>query len=153
MPTKKRIRGNPLPIIMEKHPNNYKGYPFITLIQYRDQDFLSIIDNTTNKMINAYVLDLCGPTGVDEEQIIDIASNWYYTTENKYPISFEFSKLGLSDIVKCIYKSFAVGFVTRVIGPLPQFDMSEVKSVKRRKRKPILSNIACINAKDKKLKL
>lgn len=139
--SKKRIRGNPLPLIVEKHPPEYEGYPFITLIQYRDQNLLAIVDNTTDKMIKAYVLDLCGPAKVDEEKIINIASNWYENSRDRYPLSFEFSKLGMSDEVKNIYRSYAVAFVTRVIGPLPKFEMGEVKSIKRRKKKPLPKNI------------
>lgn len=145
MTTKKRVRGNPLPLIVENHPKNYDGYPFITLIQYRDQHLLGIIDNTTDKMIKAYILDLCGPAQVNEEQVINVASMWYNESKERYPLSFEFSKMGLSDEVKAIYRSFAVGFVTRVIGPLPRFEMGEVKSVKRRRRKPISSNIEVHN--------
>jgi len=145
MTAKKRVRGNPLPLIVEKHPKNYDGYPFITLIQYRDQHLLGIIDNTTDKMIKAYILDLCGPSQVNEEQVINIASIWYNKSKDRYPLSFEFSKRGLSEDVKAIYRSFAVGFVTRVIGPLPRFEMSEVKKVKRRRRKPIPANIEVHN--------
>lgn len=141
MTTKKRIRGNPLPLIIEPHPADYVGYPFITLIEYRDSHLLGIIDNATDKMIKAYVLDLCGPTGVNEEFVINVAANWYKTAKDRYPISFEFSKQGVSDNVKSIYKSFAVGFVTRIIGPLPKFEMAEVKSIKRRRKKPLSPNI------------
>ncbi len=145
MTTKKRIRGNPLPIIIEPHPEDYAGYPFITLIEYRDNHLLGIVDNATDKMIKAYVLDLCGPTSVDEDFVISVASNWYRDSKDRYPISFEFSKLGVADSVKSIYKSFAVGFVTRIIGPLPKFEMSEVKSIKRRRKKPLPTNIEIHN--------
>lgn len=145
MTTKKRVRGNPLPLIVEEHPKNYEGYPFITLIQYRDQHLLGIIDNTTDKMIKAYILDLCAPTRVNEEQIIEVAKKWYSTAKDRYPLSFEFSKLGLSEEVKGVYRSYAVGFVTRIIGPLPRFEMAEVKSVKRRRRKVISANIEVHN--------
>jgi hypothetical protein len=145
MTTKKRVRGNPLPLIVEEHPENYDGYPFITLIQYRDQHLLGIIDNTTDKMIKAYILDLCGPTRVNEEQVINIAAAWYSTSKDRYPLSFEFSKLGLAEDVKDIYKSYSIGFVTRIIGPLPRFEMGEVKSIKRRRRKPISTNIEIHN--------
>jgi len=145
MTVKKRVRGNPLPLIVENHPKNYAGYPFITLIQYRDQHLLGIVDNTTDKMIKAYILDLCGPALVSEEQVIEVAAKWYSTAKDRYPLSFEFSKMGLSDDVKAIYRSYAVGFVTRVIGPLPRFEMNEVKSIKRRRRKPISSNMEVHN--------
>jgi hypothetical protein len=96
-------------------------------------------------MIKAYILDLCGPTQVNEEQVINIASEWYANSKDRYPLSFEFSKLGLSEDVKSIYRSYAVGFVTRIIGPLPRFEMGEVKSIKRRRRKPISANMEVHN--------
>jgi len=145
MTTKKRVRGNPLPLIVENHPDDYEGYPFITLIMYRDQHLLGIIDNTTDKMIKAYILDFCGPAAVNEQEIIEIANKWYTTAKDRYPLSFEFSKLGMSDMVKGIYRSYAVGFVTRIIGPLPRFEMNEVKSIKRRRRKPISVNMEIHN--------
>jgi hypothetical protein len=141
MTSKKRVRGNPLPLIIEPHPADYAGYPFITLIEYRDKHLLGIIDNATDKMIKAYVLDLCGPASVDEEFVIEIAAAWYKNAKDRYPLSFEFSKKGVADNVKSIYKSFAVGFVTRIIGPMPKFEMSEVKSIKRRRKKPLSPNI------------
>ena len=141
MTTKKRVRRNPLPLIIEPHPADYAGYPFITLIEYRDKHLLGIIDNATDKMIKAYVLDLCGPASVDEEFVIEVAADWYTNSKDRYPLSFEFSKKGVADNVKSIYKSFAVGFVTRIIGPLPKFEMSEVKSIKRRRKKPLSPNI------------
>jgi hypothetical protein len=141
MTTKKRVRGNPLPLIIEPHPADYAGYPFITLIEYRDKHLLGIIDNATDKMIKAYVLDLCGPASVDEEFVIEVAADRYKNAKDRYPISFEFSKQGVAENVKSIYKSFAVGFVTRIIGPLPKFEMSEVKSIKRRRKKPLSPNI------------
>ena len=77
MVAKKRARGNPIPLIIEDHPDTYDGYPFITLIQYNKKHFLTIVDNSNDKVIKAYILDLCGPEGVDEEKIISVASNFF----------------------------------------------------------------------------
>lgn len=134
---KKRIRGNPIPLIVEKHPANYKGYPFITLIQYKDQDLLVIVDNVDDKNIDAYVLDLCGPENVNEENLIEVVHPWWKQRREDFPISFEFSRLGMTDQVSKIFRSFHIEYVTRVIGPLPLFEMEEVTKIRRRKRKPI----------------
>jgi hypothetical protein len=142
MVAKKRSkRGNQVPLIVEPHPVDYDGYPFITLIQYRDQHILSIIDNSTDKLIKAFVLDLCGPERVNEEVIISVAADWYEKSEFSYPLSIEFSKRGMSDDVSSILKTYNIDFVTRVIGPLLKFPMDETKSVKRRRRKAISSNM------------
>lgn len=134
---KKRTRGNPIPLIVEDHPDDYDGYPFITLIQYRKEHFLTLVDNADEKVIRSFVLDLCGPSKVDEERIIEIASVWWDTNRERYPISFEFSKLGLTADVSGIYRTYNIEYVTRVIGPLPKFQMQEVQSIKRRKRKAV----------------
>jgi hypothetical protein len=142
MVAKKRSkRGNQVPLIVEPHPADYDGYPFITLIQYRDQHILSIIDNSTDKLIKAFVLDLCGPERINEEVIISVAADWYEKSEFSYPLSIEFSRRGMSNEVSGILKTYNIDFVTRVIGPLLKFPMDETKSVKRRRRKAISSNM------------
>jgi len=141
MATKKRSRGNPIPLIIEEHPADYDGYPFITLIQYNKKHFLAIVDNTDAKTIKAYILDLCGPEGVNEEEIIKIAAEWYDNSRDQYPISFEFSKRGVSETTMRIYKSYTIEYVTRIIGPLPKFEMSDTVSVKRRRRKSVPSGM------------
>lgn len=135
--TKKRIRGNPIPLIVEKHPPEYNGYPFITLLQYRDSQLLTIVDNVTDKHVRTYVLDYCGPAGIKEEQIINAASDWHSEHRDDYPVSFAFSRLGISGEIGKIYRTLNIEFVTRVIGPLPHFEMNEVHSIKRRRRKAI----------------
>lgn len=137
MAVKKRTRGNAVPLIIEDHPADYNGYPFITLIQHRNEHVLTIVDNATDKMIRAFVLDLCGPTKVDENLIVKIASEWYYTRSQRYPLSFEFSKKGMSEEVSKIHRTYNIEFVTRVIGPLPRFVMDEVQSVRKRRKKAL----------------
>lgn len=133
MPQKKRTK-NAVPLIIEQHPEEYNGYPFITLLQYRKQHMLTIVDNWDDRVIRAFVLDLCGPEKVNEEAVINAAVHWWEQTDKQYPISIEFSKVGLTTEVSRIHRVFNVEFVARVIGPLPQFDMSEVYSIKRKKR-------------------
>lgn len=145
---KKRIRGNPIPLIVEKHPDNYNGYPFITLIQYKDQDLLVIVDNVDDKNIDAYVLDLCGPENVNEEHIIETVYPWWNERRENFPVSFEFSRLGMTAIVSKIFRSFHIEYVTRVIGPLPLFEMEEVTRIRRRKRKALPSGMEIHTKKD-----
>lgn len=125
------------PLIMEPHPKDYRGYPFVTLIQYRKAHHLTIVDNVDDESIKAFVLDLCGPESVNEEMIVSIAADWYEWNASKYPISFEFSKKGLTGETSRIYRTFNIEFVSRVIGPVPKFPMNSVRSVKRRRRKTL----------------
>ncbi len=138
MATKRSKRGNPIPLIVEPHPQDYDGYPFITLIEYRKEHTLTLVDNSNDKIVKCYVLDMCGPANVNEELLISVAKHWY---ENnglyRYPVSFTLSQYGLAGEASKIYRTFNIEYITRVIGPLPKFEMKEVKSVKRRRRKPV----------------
>ena len=136
MASKRNRKANYVPLIVEPHPDDYDGYPFITLIQYRDKHILTIVDNSDDKIIGAYVLDLCSPVGLDEELIISFVADWYEDKSSVYPLSIEFSKNGISQRMSDIYRTFNIDFVTRVIGPLPRFNMSE-QSIRRRKKKSV----------------
>ena len=69
------------PLVIEEHPSDYEGYPFITLVQYRDEHILTIINNSDDKTVQAYVLDLCGPESVKEELVIAVALQWLEESE------------------------------------------------------------------------
>jgi hypothetical protein len=140
----KRNTKQNVPLIVEAHPQGYTGYPFITLLQYNQNHILTIVDNADDKNINAFVLDLCGPENVDEEHFVGIAAEWYRNSRDLYPLSIEFSKQGISHETTRIYKTFQTEHITRVIGPLPSFDMGTTVQVKRRKRKPLSSNIQIV---------
>jgi len=127
-------------IIREDYPSAYKGYRFITLIQFNEEKYLSIVDRLTDKNISAYILDLCGPKGVSEEDVLNIAYEWSQSERRNFPISYEFARLGLSSQVSLLYRSFNVDFVERIIGPLPELELNKA-TVKRKKRKTMPKNI------------
>jgi len=143
---------NKHPLIVEAHPEDYNGYEFITLIRYNDINYLTIVDNTDKKFINCYVLDLCKTVGLNEESIIEIAEGWYNASSGSYPISIEFSKMGLTSDASKILRKFATDFVTRVIGPLPHFSMKGTIKVRKRKRKPLPEGVKIVHKKLKPLK-
>jgi hypothetical protein len=122
MTTRKRIKQT-TPLIVEAHPDDYSGYPFITLLQFCQDRILCIVDNTNDKMIKAYVLDYCTPAGIDEEAIIKIAEEWYNTSRDKHPLSIEFSMRGLTGEFSNVYRNYNIEYITRVIGPLPKYAM------------------------------
>lgn len=138
------------PLINEPHPETYAGPPFLTLIRFNDKDYINIVDNVINNEIVTYVLDLC-PKEFDykpelkEQQLIEIAYDWYEESKASYPISIEFSRRGISVDATKILRRFTVDYVSRVIGPLPRFEMGGPFKVKKRKRKPIPTNVEFIN--------
>ena len=133
----KKAKGDLASLIIEQHPVDYIGPKFITLIQYRKQPLLAIVDNIKNGILYAFVLDLCAPAGVEEEMIISAATDWYNTNRTNFPVSIEFSQRGLTPHTSRIYRALNVEFISRVIGPIPKYSMATTKSVKRRRRKPL----------------
>ncbi len=132
-----RIKKKLVPLIIEPHPKDYTGFPFLTLVQYRKHPMLVVIDNMTDSVVQAYVLDLCGPEGLDEETILMIISEWFDNNKNNYPISIEFARRGVTLQMSKIYRTLNVEFISRIIGPINRFSMSNVRSVKRRRKKVI----------------
>lgn len=125
------------PLVVEPHPDDYAGYDFITLVRFNDETYLSVIDNVSKKYIYGYVIDMCGPEQFEESKLIQIAYEWYSTNGDRYPISVELSKRGLIHRAETILRAFPLDYVTRVIGPLPHFNMSGPTKVRKRKKKVI----------------
>lgn len=133
-----------VPLIIEPHPIGYVGYPFITLIQYNKEHILTIVDNSDASQVQVFVLDLCGPENVDESMVVEVANEWYHHSSSKFPLSFEFSRRGLTEQTSKIFKSYSIDFITRVIGPLPKFAMDATRNVRRRKRKEIPAGLTVV---------
>jgi hypothetical protein len=133
------------PLIIEPHPKEYSGYPFITLIMYRKQHMLAIIDNMDGDEIHAYVLDACTAEGINEELLIMAAADWYNTHRTSYPVSIEFSRIGIAHQTSKIYRTLNMEYVSRVIGPVSKFPMAVVKSVKRRRRKSVPNGVEVVD--------
>lgn len=132
------------PLVIEPFPENYTGYKFITLIRYNDQNTLNIVDNVINNMVITYTLDLCGPENVNEELIIDTAYNWFENSKDLYPISIEFSKNGLAAETSKIVRCFPIDYISRVIGPLPEYKMAGVYKIRKRKKREISKSIQIV---------
>lgn len=133
-----------IPLTIETYPDGYDGYEFITLIRYNDENFLNIVDNVINNSIVTYVLDLCSPNNINEEDIINIAYSWFYNTNRKYPISIEFNKKGLAIETSKILRCFPIDYVSRVIGPLPEYKMAGAYKIRKRKKKSIPPGIEIV---------
>ena len=127
-----------VPLITEPHPEGYTGYPFLTLIRYNDENYLNIIDNVVNKQIVGYNLDLCSAASINELVVVELAAEWFYSDrKKKHPLYVEFSRLGYARQMSSIIRCYPTEFVTRVIGPLPEYKMGGVFKSKKKKKKSI----------------
>jgi hypothetical protein len=141
MTVKKKATKKSIPLIIEAHPKEYEGYPFVTVIEYRKLAMLAIVDNADDSTVKAFVLDYCGAENVNEEKLIVAAADWYIENRTLFPVSVEFSRRGMTVDTSKIYRSLNVEFISRIIGPVPKFPMNTVKSIKRRRRKAIPAGV------------
>jgi hypothetical protein len=133
---------------MAKAPNlifealeNKDNMLFLTLLEFKKQKLLVIIENIVEDEIQAYVLDNLAAEGVDQDWFLSVATRWYYAASDRYPLSFEFAKLGAGDVIKKTLKTYNINSVSRVIGRLFTFAINAKPKVKRRKVQPIPETI------------
>jgi len=124
--------------IVETHPSDYEGYPFMTLLQLKktNDGIIGVVDNWDNNSIKIYVLDLCELSELNEEHLLEAAYQWF-TTSLHIPFSIYLSQNDIHIIASKIYRVFPIDQIARVIGPCPKYDMATVGDIKRRRRRPI----------------
>jgi hypothetical protein len=121
------------PTLIFESLEDQTNYIFLTLIEYKKIKYLTIIENLINSEIQAYVLDNLAPEGIDSEWFLSVATKWFYSASDRYPLSFEFAKLGKGDVVKKVLKTFNTNSTSRVIGKLFVYPINSKPKIKRRK--------------------
>jgi hypothetical protein len=129
------------PLIIEKYPDEYTGLPFVTLIQYDNINWVSVVDNMIDGKITAYIIDLCASAGLSEEYILSVCDNWHRKHSDEWPLSIEFGRLGIERQMSKTYRQFMVDKITRLVGPVREFPMTNVQSIKKRRCRIIPSTV------------
>lgn len=120
------------PLVFE-HLEDEMNLVFLTLIDYKRIKYLTIVENVIGDEIIAYSLDTLVAEGIDQEWFMSVAIRWFYSASDRYPLSFEFAKLGQSEVVKRALKTFNINSTSRIIGKLFKYEMQAKPKVKRRK--------------------
>lgn len=121
------------PPLMFEELQDQSNLIFLTLIEYKKVRYLTVIENVVDEEIQAYVLDNLAAEGVNQEWFLSVATKWFYASSERYPLSFEFAKIGHGDIVRKVLKTFNINSTSRIIGKLFTYDMNSKPKVKRRK--------------------
>lgn len=122
-----------IPSLIIERAEDQGNYYFLSVIEYRRENYLVIIDNITDEEIGAYVLDYAQQEGMALKDLMSVITLWFYRGSNRYPLSFEFSRLGIASCTNRIYKSFELAHVTRLIGKDFKFNLLQPPKVKRRR--------------------
>lgn len=122
-----------IPSLIIEHVSDKGNLHCLSILEHRRDRYLVIVDNIDDEIITAYVLDYAQQEGVDLETFINIAENWLSTSDGKYPLSFELSRLGLTSTARRIYKTFDLAYVTRLVGRGFTYDLLTPIRVRRRR--------------------
>lgn len=125
---KKRIPN----LVVERAEDNGNFF-YLSVLAYRNENYLVIVDNITEEGVGAYVLDFAQQEGIDVKQLLSIVTVWFYRGSYKYPLSFEFSRLGMAMHTNRIYKNFELAHVTRLIGNDFKYDLEAAPKIRRRR--------------------
>jgi len=126
--SKKRI-----PSLVVERAEDQGNYFFLSVLEFRRENYLVIVDNITEDGIGAYVLDYAQQEGLDLKDLISIVTKWFYSSSYKYPLSFEFSRMGIAGHTNRIHKNFELAHVTRLIGNDFKFDLAAPPKIRRRR--------------------
>lgn len=126
--SKKRV-----PNLIVEFASDQGNFYFLSVISYRHENYLVIVDNITDEGVGAYVLDFAQQEGLNLKQLISVITTWFYRASYRYPLSFEFSRLGMAHHTNRIYKNFELAHVTRLIGNDFKYNLFIPPKVKRRR--------------------
>lgn len=122
-----------IPTLVVEFAADHGNFFFLSVIEYRKENYLVIVDNVTEETVGAYVLDFAQQEGIDLQQLISVVTTWFYRGSYNYPLSFEFSRLGMAAHTNRIYKNFELAHVTRLIGNDFKYALLTAPKIKRRR--------------------
>lgn len=130
-----------IPSLIIEHVSDRGNLNMLSMLEHRRDKYLVIVDNIDEDNITAYVLDFAQQESVDLSLFIKIAEQWLEKSNGEYPLSFELSRLGLTEATRRIYKTFDLAYVTRLVGRAFSFDLTTPVRIRRRRATKIPTGV------------
>lgn len=125
---KKRIPS----LVIERASDSGSLY-YLSVLEYRKENYLVVVDNITEDEVTAFVIEKAPQAGIPVSELMSAVTYWFYHAADRYPLSFEFSRMGISHLTNRIHRTFELAHVTRLIGKDFVFKLDEVPKVRRRR--------------------
>lgn len=122
-----------IPSLIVEYASDSGNLMFLSVLEYRRENYLVVVDNVNDEEVGAYVLDFAQQEGMNLQDLMTVVTQWFYRASYRYPLSFEFSRLGIAQRTNRIYKTFELAHVTRLIGKDYRFDLQATPKVRRRR--------------------
>jgi hypothetical protein len=110
---------------------------FLSMLEYKRENYLCIIDNMTPNEIGAYVLDYAEQEDIPVVEFLSIVTRWFYGNSDLHSLSVEIGKQGLTTKLAPIYRSFDTTYVSRIVGNSFRYDLMSKSRVRRRRVIPV----------------
>jgi len=137
--TKKRIPALHIETIKDRANLGY-----LSLIEYKRENYLAIIDNITSDEVSAFVLDYAQQENINIKDLLSLTTSWFYKGSHQYPFSFEVARLGLSAILTPIHRTFEISYVAKIVGNPFKYNIDGKSKVKRRRVIPISEGVEIV---------
>ena len=115
---------------------------YLSLVEYKRENYLCVIDNITPSVIGAYVLDYAEQENVQVDQFLSVTTQWFYGRSERHPLSVEIARLGLTSYVAPIFRTFDTTYVARIVGQAFIYEGINKSRVRRRRVVPIPEGVA-----------
>ena len=109
--------------------NLQENFPFISVINHTDKEYVGIIINQDAQITSMYVYDLL-KTDDEKKMLLDLGEAWWWESNRQIPINIFLN----ADIqpLKYAIKNFNTKDVNVVLGPCTSLNDFIVKRVKRK---------------------
>lgn len=115
---------------------------YLSLLEYKREQYLCVIDNITPTEIGAFVLDYADQENIPVKEFLSVVTHWFYSKSEKCPLSVEIARQGLTEGLAPIYKTFDATYVSRIVGNAFTYSAMNKSKVRRRRVVPLPEGIA-----------
>ena len=128
---------NKIPSLKVEALSERGNFIYLSLVEYKRETYLCIIDEVTDDFIGAFVLDYAEQENIQISSFLSFVTKWFYSNSDNNSLSTELAKAGLSEYTSPIYKTFDVSYVSRIVGNPLSFKPPSKSKVKRRRVAPV----------------
>lgn len=129
-----------IPALKIEHVSDRGNLLYLSVIEFKRETYLCVIDTIKPTEITAYVLDYAEQENIDVAALLSFITHWFYAKSDRVPLSVAFARAGLTEWVMPIFRSFDTTYVSRVIGQPFGLSRERVR-VRRRRVTPIQEGI------------
>ena len=133
---KKRV-----PDLKLEHIEGLGNVLFLSLVEYKREQYLCVVDSIKPAELSVYVLDYAEQQDIDLKKFLSFTTHWFYSNSENFPLSIQLARSGLTEWASPMFRTFDTTYVSRIIGQAFYITPIQKTKVKRRRVIPIPEGI------------